>query len=124
MRNSSPTHRSKRQGFTLVELLVVIGIIALLISILLPSLNKAREAARRVKCLSNMRQIVMAMNMFAQDSKGFMTARGSGAKYISTKTGTQAWGGAGNNTELNGDWICWQRTIDPITGQNYGGTLG
>jgi len=62
--------RRPRHGFTLVELLVVIGIIALLVSILLPALNKANEDARRVRCLSNQRQLVMAWQMYASDNKG------------------------------------------------------
>jgi prepilin-type N-terminal cleavage/methylation domain-containing protein/prepilin-type processing-associated H-X9-DG protein len=61
---------ANRAGFTLVELLVVIGIIALLVSILLPTLGRARRAAQVTKCLSNIRQLSVAINGYLAENKG------------------------------------------------------
>src|SRR5688500_20156930 len=60
----------RRRAFTLVELLVVIGIIAVLIGILLPTLTRARESARNAQCLSNLRQLGLGCMMYMKQHNG------------------------------------------------------
>jgi prepilin-type N-terminal cleavage/methylation domain-containing protein/prepilin-type processing-associated H-X9-DG protein len=82
--------RQRRHGFTLVELLVVIGIIALLISVLMPALNAARSSARLVRDQSNFKQIYSGVLMYANANKGLLP-------YHSTP-GT--WGASGTNPDI------------------------
>jgi prepilin-type N-terminal cleavage/methylation domain-containing protein/prepilin-type processing-associated H-X9-DG protein len=64
------------KGFTLIELLVVIAIIAILAAMLLPALNVAREKSRRARCVSNLRQVCVALNIYANDNRDKLPSTG------------------------------------------------
>lgn len=68
--------KNKAKGFTLVELLVVMGIISVLMGMLLPALSRAMIAARKVQCMSNMRQVFNAIEMYANANKGWLFPMG------------------------------------------------
>ncbi len=92
---SSPEPRRAASAFTLVELLVVIGVIAVLIGLLMPVLSRARAAANRAVCLSNIRQLGIGVLMYCNDNDGYFPtcARGAdGLSYI----------------ESPDDWLHWQ----------------
>jgi prepilin-type N-terminal cleavage/methylation domain-containing protein/prepilin-type processing-associated H-X9-DG protein len=96
-----------RRGFTLVELLVVIGVIALLIAMLLPALNSARQQAMGLKCLSQMRQLGNALAMYVGDNRGWLpSADTAGPLYPENFVGV-----SGNKTfrvlDSTHTWVGW-----------------
>ncbi|MFT3784797.1 MAG: prepilin-type N-terminal cleavage/methylation domain-containing protein [Tepidisphaeraceae bacterium] len=91
-RKSVHCHDAMRVGFTLVELLVVIGIIGILIAILMPALSRARVQAKTAVCLSNLHQMSLAMGMYLAQSKGVFPGHRQSPTVLNDKDGTGWWG--------------------------------
>jgi prepilin-type N-terminal cleavage/methylation domain-containing protein/prepilin-type processing-associated H-X9-DG protein len=123
VRSILPYSGRNQPAFTLVELLVVIGIIAILVGLLLPAVTKARRQAQGAACLSNLRQLANAVIMYTSENSLWMPC-GASTNQTVWLGGKPANSGGGKNPPVTGtpdptvtaNWIAWARQVDPVTG--------
>jgi prepilin-type N-terminal cleavage/methylation domain-containing protein/prepilin-type processing-associated H-X9-DG protein len=104
---------SRRRAFTLVELLVVIGIIAVLISILMPALTRARDQSMRVKCLANLKTLTNAWMMYTNDNKGkLVSAETAQPNLAAGYPGGWVWDGESPDTITKGQLYPYLNNVE------------